>query len=184
MNKSFLKQKQVLTLLEEEGIVTTTKQAFSQQVQRGNIPFKNVEGYKHKFFDYKAVVLSVKNSGLFGYERPTGEDEESGYDISMEALQQRLKDNPTLTDANIIKAIVAGEKEQLKLDEQKGLLIYRSEVENIAFNASRVIRDKILTIPERLSNELATMNNPHAVKELLYKEFAILLDGFSKDSFL
>ena len=139
-------------------------------------------------YDYDAVVKAIVKAGI-GKPLKTPKAKKGEADFETEEdyikhLTKRLRKSPTITDANIIKTIFAGKRERLKYEEEVGMLISRAEVEDKAFNVSRSIRDKILTIPERLANELATMSDPHSVKELLYKEFGVLLDGFSKDSFI
>jgi len=43
-------------------------------------------------------------------------------------------------------------------------------VEQKAFIVARVIRDQMLTLPERLSGELASSTDPKEIKEIMYKE--------------
>ena len=183
-------QKEVYKKLVKDGLVTFSKTAFSQAVSRGTIPHHFEDGVKHKLYDFKEVRKAIKDAGIGSPksvqhqldtlpEPKEGQSkEEYGAEIS------ELGKKPTLTDANIYKTLYAGKLEKLKYEKEMGLLISRAEVEDKAFSASRAIRDKILSTPERMSNELASMNDPHQVKELLFKEFGLMLDGFSKDSFL
>jgi len=188
MDDMLFTQKEILKKLKKDGVVTFTKTPFIEAVKRGTIPYRNEDGVKSKLYHYDDVVKAIVSAGIG--KPPKAKDQEPDVDDFeteeeyLKHLNDRLKKKPTLTDANIIKTIFAGKREQLKYEEEMELLVPRAEVENKAFNASRSIRDKILTIPERLANELATMNNPHDIKELLYKEFGILLEGFSKDSFI
>lgn len=188
MNKMLYTQKEVLKKLKKEGVVTFTKTPFLEAVKRGTIPYTHEDGVKSKMYDYDAVVKAIVSAGI-GNPPKSPEDIPDPDDFESEEeyiahLKKKIKKNPTLTDANIIKTIFAGKREQLKYEEEMGLLVSQSEVESKAFNVSRSIRDKIMSIPERLANEIATMNNPHQVKELLYKEFGVLLEGFSEDSYL
>lgn len=183
--------KEVLKELTENKIVTFKKVAFSEAVTAGIIPHKKIDGVKKKMYDYDDVKVAIINAGIGNppppeetlEDLPEQKDGQSDEEYLIE-IEKRFKKAPTLTDANIIKTIVGARHAQLKLDEDLGLLVKRSIVENKAFTVSRSIRDKILTIPERLANELATISDPHKVKELLYKEFGILLTGFSEESFL
>ncbi len=180
MEDSLMRMKDVILKLEADGLVTVSKQAFSQAVIRGTMPHR-MSDRKQKRYDYSTVVYVIKSEGLFGY---TPDADSSSEDEDLADVYERFLANPTLTDANIIKTITTTKREQLKLEEEQGKLISREEVENKAFTVTRTIRDKILSIPERMSNELASMDDPHQVKELLYKEFGLMLDGFSKESFL
>ena len=188
MDNMLYTQKEILKKLKKEGVVTFTKTPFLEAVKRGTIPYRTEDGVKSKLYNFDDVVQAIVKAGIGNPPKPKDEepdvdDFESEEDY-IKHLKKNLKKKPTLTDANIIKTIFAGKREQLKYEEEMELLVPRAEVESKAFNVSRSIRDKILTIPERLANELATMSDPHAVKELLYKEFGVLLDGFSKDSFI
>lgn len=183
-------QKEVLKLLKKNNLVTFNKASFSEAVKIGKIPYRSELGVKHKLYHYQDVADAIKNAGIGNpptrqdildkIPPPTkGEDKNDyGKKVVME-----LGDKPTLTDANIYKTLYAGKLEKLKYEREVGELIPRDEVENKAFQVSRAIRDKILTIPERLSNELASIDNAHQIKELLFKEFGILLEGFSEESF-
>ncbi len=180
-------QKEVLKKLKKDGVVTFTKTPFLEAVKRGTIPHRIENGVKSKMYDYNDVVKAIVKAGIGNPPKPKGEpdiDDFKSEEDYIKHLTDRMKKKPTLTDANIIKTIFAGKREQLKYEEEMDLLVSRADVESKAFNVSRSIRDKIFTIPERLSSELASMDDPHAVKELLYKEFGVLLDGFSKDSFI
>lgn len=172
-----IKMKVVLEKLKEDGIVEVSKQAFYESVKRGTMPHHKPKGSKFKLYDYSTVVYCIKSGGMFGYTA-------GGLNTEEEAdLEQRFKDNPTLTDANILKTIVTTKREKAKLAEEEGKVIAREVVEDKAFTVARIIRDKILSIPERMANELASIDNPHVIKELLYKEFGVLLEGLSKESF-
>ena len=187
MHEGFMRQKDILIKLEAEGIVTPTKQAFSKAVKVGNIPHLKVDGLKHKLFHYEAVVDIIERTPMFGYdpeakkEPPEDKPKEDKNDISREELRERLKTNPKLSDANTLKIINQVEDQELKLAIAKGESISRALVEDTVFKGCRVVRDKLLTIPERVSNELASMTNAHEIKELLYKEQISALESFTPE---
>jgi hypothetical protein len=181
-----LSQKKVLKKLTKNGIVTFTRTPFAEAVNKGVIPHQMVDGFKDKLFDYDDCVKAIKKAGIGNPPKsieqlPDIKEGQSKDDYELEVKALGLE--PTLTDANIYKTLYVGKLEKLKYEREVGLLILRSEVEDKAFTTARHIRNKILTIPERLSNELASMSAAHAIKELLFKEFEILLDGFSEESF-
>ena len=190
MKKLLHTQAEVLKRLKKKGIVTFSKVAFSQAVTRGVIPHIIESGVKHKLYDYESVVKAIKKSGI-GSPISTKEHIDKLPDPKEGQTQDEYVDEvsklgtkPTLVDANIYKTLYSGKLEKLKYEREIGLVVSRAEVEDKAFSVTRAIRDKILTIPERLSNELASINDPHQVKELLFKEFGLMLEGFSEDSFL
>ena len=189
--KEYLLQKDILNRLRREGKATFTKTSFIQAVNRGIIPFHMFDGFKKKQYVYDEVVKAIGDAGI---GKPSESKNHKLDDLpnpqegeSKEEYGERVKelgDEPTLTDANIYKTLYAGKLEKLKFERESGLVISRELVEDKAFAVSRSIRDKILSIPERMSNELASINDAHIIKELLYKEFGMMLDGFSEDSFL
>ena len=183
-------QKDLLDRLREEGIFTAQKTTFIEAVNRGQIPYEIPEGKKTKHYKYKKVVNALRKAGIGKPLTPEEKldklpDPKAGQ--SQAEYQEEVAElgaGATITDANIYKTIYQGKLEKLKYEKEQGLLISRDEVENLAFAVSRSIRDKILSIPERMSNELASIDDAHTIKELLYKEFGTLLDGFSHESFL
>jgi len=189
---NLLRASEVRKLLIANGDMTITKTSFAELVTNGKIPIADKVGVKNrKMFIYEEVKEALflggygkpkqkENSNLENIPDPEEGQSKEDY---IKTIEDRLKKKPTLTDANILKTIYDTRTKKFDFDTKQGLHVLKSDMENTAFNASRVIRDKLLTIPERLSNELATINEPHTIKELLYKEINILLDGFSADSF-
>jgi hypothetical protein len=188
--KMLYKQKEVLKLLYKNNIATFNKSSFSEAVSRGQIPYHYEDGVKTKLYDYDEVVEAIKKAGigkppsliekLDKAPPPKAGQTKEEYG---EQIVHELGEKPSVTDANIYKTIYQGKIEKIKYEKLMGELIPREAVENKAFETARAIRDKILTIPERLSNELASISDAHQIKELLFKEFEMLLDGFSEESF-
>ena len=183
--------KEVLKKLKDNNLVTFKKASFSEAVRIGVIPFRQEDGIKSKLYHYQDVADAIKNAGIGSPPTTTEKLDKIAPPTQGQSKQEyaeqviaELGEKPTLTDANIYKTLYAGKLEKLKYEKESGLVIARDEVESKAFSVSRAIRDKILTIPERMSNELATIDNAHQIKELLYKEFNILLEGFSEESFV
>lgn len=181
--------KEVLTQLKKNGVVTFSKVAFSQHVTAGVIPHRREDGVKSKLYHYGDVEKAIIKAGIGKPKdildplkklpsKTTESDEEY-----LEEIKLNFHEGMSLTDANIIKTVVMAKREQIKLAEEEGNLVSREEMENTAYTVARVIRDKLMTTPERLSNELANMDDPHQIKELLYKEFNTILLGFSEESF-
>ncbi len=193
-------QKEVLKLLKQKGVATFNKSSFSEAVKRGQIPYRTEKGVHNKLYCYADVAKAIKKAGiggLKGVSKPKVDDitdppsiQDKINDIPdprqgqsqeeyKEIVATQLGADATITDANIFKVIYQGKLEKIKYEKELGQLISREEVENKAFKVSRAIRDKILSIPERMSSELASIDNPHVVKELLYKEFGLALTELS-----
>lgn len=190
-------QKEVLRLLHKNGIATFKAGSFSEAVKIGKIPYRKEKGIKRKMYNYDEVKKAILKAGIGGkpntFNNLSTTDKldlvnppEQGQTPKEygEKVVKELGNNPTIVDANIYKAIYSGKLEKLKYERESEQVINREEVEDKAFIVARTIRDKIMSVPERLSDELASINDSHIIKELLYKEFGNLLEGFSKDDFL
>ena len=180
-------QKEVYQKLVDNNVVTFSIQGFGQQVRKGRIPSHKKEGVENLLYKYKEVKEAIEREGIGKPPRDLTPienlpDLEEGE--SKREYEEKLKKNPTLTDANVYKTIYSGKLEKLKYDKEMGLLIERDKVEAKAFVVARTIRNKLLTIPDRLSNELASISDPHDIKELLFKELNLILEGFSREEFL
>ena len=199
-----LRQSEVHKLLKEEGLLTIGRKSFSGLVNGGKIPvFTTVGADERKMFKYDDVANALLKGGYgkptaksklieakvskaeeeFIIRANTGDDKEELISSLHEAYVT-FKEEQTLTNANIINAILKSMRDKLKLDEEKGLVIARAEVEDKAFVVARSIRNKLLTLPERIANELAVVSDAHTIKEMLYAEFELVLTGLSKDSFI
>jgi len=191
-------QKEVLKLLYRNGIATFKAGSFSEAVKRGQIPYRTEKGSKKKWYHYKDVEKAIIKAGIGGVKpetykkmpttkkldtlKPPSKNETPTEYGSV--VVKELGSEPSLTDVNIFKAIYTGKLEQLKYEKESGQLIRKEEVEDTAFIVARTIRDKLMAIPERLSDELASISDSYVIKEMLYKELNKLLEGFSENSFL
>ncbi len=179
-----LAMKDLYIKLVDEGVITTAKSSLINLVSKGVIPY-NLHHDGTKSYSYKKVVRAIEKGG-FG--KPSKKGIKVGIpdigdgESEQEFLDNLIRNNPDLTDTNIYKNIYAGKVAKLKYDTESGLLIERKYIEDRAFNIARSIRDKFLTIPERTSNQLATMTEPHEIKEFMYKEIAIVLAQLSDGS--
>ena len=193
---NLLIQKDLLKKLKEDNIADFKAPSFVQAVNRGQISYVMNEKKTKKLYDYETVKREIIAAGIGGIIKknkatsskdldklPNPEEGQTPKEYG-EAMVAELGSKPTITDVNIYRILYQGKLEKLKYEKEKGLVINRDEVENKAFSVARALRDKLLSIPERLSNELASISDPHEIKELLYKEFNKMLEGFSKDSFL
>lgn len=168
----------------EDGHVTFTREGFDQCVRSGTIPHivddSNPDIRPKKKFNYEETVKAIKIAGVGKPPiKPVTEIESLPLPEEGESLEDytaKLGKAPTLTEVNIFHNLYKGKLQELKFLEESGRLIEREEVENTAYKVARVIRDKITSIPERLSAELASMTDPHEIKEFLYKEFALVLE--------
>lgn len=69
----------------------------------------------------------------------------------------------------------------LKLRVQKGELVDRKQVASDIFAAARTCRNRILGLPDRLSGELAPEMPASAVRIILARELASILDALANE---
>jgi len=209
----YLSLQDIVKKVVDKKIAIISKPTFLEAVSRGQIPYHYIEGSKTKKYIYSEVKEAMLKAGIgqkgFRDMQPPKSKKsknkskkekhreriiekldnikppEKGQTQQQygEQVVHELGEKPTVTDANIYKTIYQGKIEKIKYEKLMGELIERDKVENKAFETARAIRDKLLTIPERLSSELSSISDAHQIKELLFKEFEILLDGFSEESF-
>ncbi|MBY0498876.1 MAG: hypothetical protein K2P74_04555 [Nitrosomonas sp.] len=61
-----------------------------------------------------------------------------------------------------------------------GELVARDHVEKIVFERARQFRDGLLTCSRRIAPEISGKDDVKQIEDILYKEFRLLLDNFSK----
>ena len=146
---------QVYRKLVDDKVVTFSRPYLSKLIKEGKIPYTEVNGKKD--FDFEEVVKGIANS------------------------KSRVKDgdSKTLNNAKIKLTEYQAKLAEQKFDVEANLLVYRDEVEQKAFTAVRVLRDQILTLPERLAGEVASSTDPKEVKEIMYKEINAVLEYLS-----
>lgn len=59
------------------------------------------------------------------------------------------------------------EKARIELEKIQGSLVESAEVQKAAFDIARKTRDRLLAVPDRISNLLATEEDPHKIREIL-----------------
>ena len=74
------------------------------------------------------------------------------------------------------KEYYAAKNEKLKFDKSAGLLIEKDFVEKGLYDIAKMIRDKLLTLPSRVSSELAALESASDVQIYLQTELNVLLE--------
>jgi len=68
---------------------------------------------------------------------------------------------------------------KIEYEEKAGKLLDAAEVANDAFNAGRMIRNQITSIPDRCAPLVAAESSQFECKQILLKEINIILEGLS-----
>ena len=85
-----------------------------------------------------------------------------------------LLDFRTKTEAS--KAL----KARIEVDQLRGMVLERAQVEDTIFQAMRVTRDQLRVLPGKLAPQLAYLETPEACRALLEREIRTLLDDLSR----
>lgn len=169
-----LTQTQLITHLKKAGILLT-RQNLKEHADRGTIPVhwtKNGRGKDVIRFDLEEAIECIIEAGIGDrFDDDDDASDEVDSDTKGSALAQ----------ANTIKSIYQGKSLKLKYEVELGKLVERSVVEDAAFKVARTIRDKMLSIPERVSSEFASTTDLHVIKERLYAEILVALESLSED---
>lgn len=80
-----------------------------------------------------------------------------------------------------LKEAYSAKLEQVKYQEMVGKLVSAEKVKNQAFRTGRLIRDKVLNIPDRISHELAAESDPLKITILLTRALNEALEELSND---
>ena len=164
-----LTQAKVYKKLIESKVIDWTQQNFSKKALRGEISSNNKNGRARRF-NYEEVLTDIKNM----MPNNTEEGKEGSID-NKEKSNKPLN----LNDARLNLIYEQTRLAKIKANMEEGKLISREQVSNEAFSLVREIRDQFLTLPEKLSSEMANITNPHTIKEMMYEEINIILQNLS-----
>lgn len=82
----------------------------------------------------------------------------------------------TFSEARTLKENYSARLAKIKFEEESGRLIPAEQAKSDAFRLSRTVRNQILALPDRISAELASMTDAHAINLKLKKEFTECLE--------
>lgn len=86
---------------------------------------------------------------------------------------------PTLASAQAVRTTYLAQIAKLDYEERCKNLVSADGVRVEAFRIAREIRDALLSLPDRMAGELASMNDVHEVRERLGREIRQALEGLS-----
>lgn len=88
---------------------------------------------------------------------------------------------PPYSQSKAVEAAIEAERKRLKLQKEKNKLISVDKVRVDSFNVSRLTRDKLLVIPDKLAPLLAAMNDPHEIHGFLLAEIRLICEDLIRD---
>ena len=85
-------------------------------------------------------------------------------------------------DAKTRREVAEASKAELQLEEMAGRLVRREAVERAAYEAGRLLRDMILSVPSKLAGEIAGLKDPQAIEARMRDELRKVLDDLARMS--
>ena len=83
---------------------------------------------------------------------------------------------PSFAEAKAAKEYWQAKLARLKYEEESGQVISKDQVSSKAFDAGRIARDNLLSIPARLMDVLAVETDPRQIHSLLEEDIKKVLD--------
>ena len=148
-------------VLKDLPIVKVSKMSISKWVSDG-LPYETI-GKRRVFPISRAIKWMIEHGKI---------------EIAVEAFDDidREQMPPDLRDK-----LASAELKEFKLKKEKGLYIAKDEVERQAFEIGKKVKESLRSIPSRIGDELATMSDPHAIKEKISREIDAVLEKLAKD---
>lgn len=89
---------------------------------------------------------------------------------------------PEIAKSNAIRAAYAARREKLEYEREAGKLVNAEQLRAEYFAAGRQLRDGIMSVPDRISAQLAAITDPHEVHRLLHHELQQALQKVVDDA--
>ena len=86
------------------------------------------------------------------------------------------KSSPSFAEAKAAKEYWQAKLARLKYEEESGQVVSKDQVSSKAFDAGRIARDNLLSIPARLMDVLAVETDPRQIHSLLEEDIRKVLD--------
>ena len=82
---------------------------------------------------------------------------------------------PNYAMAKAVRETVLAQRARVDLDEKRGLLVSRAEVEDAVFDAGTILQRDLLGLGPQLAERLAAMDDPREIAEVLETEYRRVL---------
>lgn len=173
-----MNQKDLHAKLLENKLVEFSVQYFGRLAKREDMPYTMCDNGR-KDFDYDKVVEALARMGKIVKNESTKDIVGLSLDDQGEYTLPAV---PTLDEAKIFREIQAGKKLKLEVDTIEDMLVVREEMEDKAFSVARIVRDKMLAIPNRVVLDLMSMTGRQEIVELLFGEINQSLEEISEEA--
>jgi len=134
-----------------------------------------------KIFLRETKLEKVKKEVIKKTPAEIKQDDEVFNEKNLDELAELLLDveKPALK-VQIIKEYWAGKLNELKFLKEKGKLIEKDEVEREFYEVALMLKEKLLNIPMRVSNELAGKSDEFEIRQILEDEIRLALEDLSR----
>lgn len=157
----------------------------STMIKTGKIPasaMKKISGKKLIDME-KADAALAENLDRVHNPNPEPRKRRSRKSPTKPEMEQVIRaaglENMSLSEAQRLQANYKASLLKLELDQKSDLVVEKEKVRVEAFEAGRIVRDGIFNIPDRLSAELASCTDVHAVSQKLMDAFNEVLGDLS-----
>lgn len=87
---------------------------------------------------------------------------------------------PDLNESRSRREFAKAQMDELKLEQLRGALVSKADIDAALFDISRELRDGIMNIPVRIADVVASMTDASEVETYLEKEFEEVLESFAQ----
>lgn len=102
-------------------------------------------------------------------------------DGDLEGVQYSMPAGMTLVQSMTEKNYISAQRTKLELEKASGKLVEVALVQDVAFTAAHNARDRILSLPERIGDELAAITDAAELKRRLRAELRLITDELAGD---
>ena len=149
---------------------------------------------RHRKVSYQAVYQALLSERI--HKEPDGtidpEKADADWEQNTNPAQRRKRrrnvadpDDIAVTSsynkAKAYREACAAKLLKLELEEKEGKLLSADEVKKAWFNTLRLVRDRMLGLPDRLSHVFASETDPGRINEIMKTEFKKAMVGLSDE---
>lgn len=129
---------------------------------------------------YQNTVADLSEEEKEEFYRTKSEIEDLTKEIDKNLDDNSFEDK-SFNDIKKLKEYYQGLKAKLDYEKESGLLVLKDDVERAAYEVSRIVRNKLLTIPARVSSIVASMNDKREVQSYIYDELYNALSELERE---
>lgn len=169
MNKNGL-----LTFTQYAAHRKVSKAAVSKAVKEGRITVV-VDPAGGRFIDPKVADEQWKANSVAGQKSAAGVNGVAP-EAPAAAEEPGKPKAPSYADSRAIREAYSARMAKLEFEEKMGSLVSADRARADAFKTARITRDAILSLPDKISHELAAETDPHTCHVILTKALIEALD--------